>query len=212
MDSSVIVAIITTIGSIVTTIYATHVKKQNKSEVKIKKLVNHHFFNRVDLLITEINNNFYFKNKGKELICKEIINKQITHIKEKLITLATNIDNLHIQDEEHLYNTCLLIMNDITIYSYNFYKEDNTYTEEERKILDLVMFKYEQWNSTFKNSIIENIRMCCFSSSYKDLQTKCSVILDIYLSIIIIKSNIAEKTICSLNGDLRGMTFKGVVI
>lgn len=212
MDSSVVVAIITTIGSIVTTIYATHVKKQNKSEVKIKKLVNHHFFNRVDLLITEINNNFYFKNKGKELICKEIINKQITHIKEKLVTLATNIDNLHIQDEEHLYNTCLLIMNDITIYSYNFYKEDNTYTEEERKILDLVMFKYEQWNSTFNNSIIENIKMCCFSSSYKDLQTKCSVILDIYLSIIIIKSNIAEKTICSLNGDLRGMTFKGVVI
>lgn len=214
-NSDVLVAFFGALSGIIATIcsYKGLKYKNNKQEeIKKRLMINHHFFNSLDILVNEVNNNFHFKNKGKELLCKEIVTVQMKDLKQGLLRLAQNVDNGHIQDEEHLYNTCLIIFNKNSTLLHRFYKESNNYTDDEARALEIVIFKYENWTSGINDIILDNIRMCCYSSSYKDIPTKCSVILDMYLSTIFITTNIAEKTICSLNGDLRGMIFKGVTI
>lgn len=217
LSDEVIISIISAICGVVTTAIPFIIKNKNATnnntndEVKIRKLVNHHFFNSIDILITEVNTNFYFKNKGKELIAKEIITVQMSDLKESLLEVAEKVDNGHIQDEEHLYNTCLQVYNKNITLMHSFYKDSNKYTKEESYALDMVIFKYDQWNDS-KENVLDNIRSCCYSNSYKDIQTKFSVILDLYLYVASSTINLMEKTITSLNGDLKTLVFKGVTI
>ena len=84
------------------------------------------------------------------------------------------------------------------------------YTIEDQHVLDIVMSKYEKWNVSHNQYILENISICCNSPFYNTIQIKASVILDIYLTCAVEIINSAQKTLDSLNGDLKGLVFKGV--
>ena len=70
LSDEVIISIISAICGVITTAIPFIIKNKNAAnnnindEIKTRKLVNHHFFNSIDILITEVNTNFYFKNKG----------------------------------------------------------------------------------------------------------------------------------------------------
>ena len=82
--------------------------------------------------------------------------------------------------------------------------------DEEKKALDIVMSKYDNWERDYTENLLCNISTCCNNQFYNSLDTKASVIFDIYLTCAVEVINSAQKTLDSLNGDLKGLVFKGV--
>lgn len=217
MNSEVLVSIITGAFGLVTgvaTVWLTTRKSKNidQNDEAQMLLKDHHFFIRLDALCDNVNRTFSLANKGKEAVFKDIITNQLELYKEKLGELATEVDSGCIVDCQHLYNRNLQCFNSILNSLHTYYKNNQGYTVEEQEVLDIVMKKYETWHQDKIDYILENLMMACNSPFYDTIQIRTAVVLDLYLGAAIDTINYAEKTLNHINGDLKGLRFKGVQI
>lgn len=215
--TKVTIAFITGLFGLLSGIITTYIKQKNTSkredeqrEAEKNLLINHYIFNKLTKLKNQVLQTFTLKNKGKELIFKDILSNQIMIYIKELTELAKNIDNGHIKTSDHLLNSVLKSNNNINDNLHNYYKNNSMYTEEEKKALDIVMSKYDNWEISYTENLLENIGTCCNSQFYNSIDIKASVIFDIYLTCAVELINSAQKTLNCLNGDLRGLVFKGV--
>lgn len=211
MDSNVKVAIITGIFGLLTGLVTSYLKPTKKEEVETK-LIYHPLFTRVDILRGDVMRNFSLPNKGKERIFKDIIDNQLLIIKTHLVEIAKKVDDDCIKDTTHLYNENMKCYNDILSQLHTYYHNSDQYTSEEKQVLDIVMKKYEAWNKEYIEHIPDSIDMACNSPFYNDIQTKTAAIFDNYTSFAVDTINHAGKTLNSLNGDLKGLKFKNIII
>ena len=216
IDGKVIEAFVTGLFGLITGVVTTCIKQKFSKKKTTKKtnpknlLINHHIFNRLDIVSTQVQQAFTLRNKGKEAVFKDIIVNQINIYINNLKNLAKDVDSGHIQTNDHLYNATLKYMDRINKSLHSYYVNNINYTIEDQHVLDIVMSKYEKWNVSHNQYILENISICCNSPFYNTIQIKASVILDIYLTCAVEIINSAQKTLDSLNGDLKGLVFKGV--
>jgi hypothetical protein len=176
------------------------------------KLIYHPTFTRIEYNKNEIRNCFELKNKGKEILFKEIIIKHLDIYKIYLKEFVIYIDNNTCIDYNELENRSIEVLNKIINELNCFYISDNSYSSEEKKVLEIVLDKYQLWNNHRQNIAVEMIKNVCGSVFYPSVYSKSVTILDVFLFLVTDAVDEAEKTLNGLNGDLRGLVFRGIMI
>ena len=188
-------------------------KKRNfKKEQESHLISRHPFFNRASVIKHHIDMTFTLDNKGKEIVFKDVLMNQIEIYKTSLMGVCEQIDRGEITTSHDLYNAHLELIDEMTYKHYHYYKNNDYYTAEEKTVLDRVMKKYVIWNQPKIEGVHDSLQAICQSPYYNDVYTQAAVIMDTYLGVMVNTLNEASITLGSINGDLCGLTFKGVTI
>lgn len=204
--SAIAVAVITVYGGI----FAT--KMFNKNKMDKIKITSHPVFARTELNKNVILTYFTLENKGKEAVFKEILINHMDIYKKHMTILCNNISANKSIDPNTLRCESVDTVNNIIYDLRTFYKNNPLYNSDENKILDIVMGKYNRWDCDREFEIITRIQEICGSPFYPDIYTKTVTILDSFLFAMNNTISDANKTLNDINGDLRGLVFRGVVI
>lgn len=213
MTENVEVAIVTGIFGIIG-MFVTYFLSSGKKESKCGtvSLKNHHIFSRSEMLKTYILAKFTLPNKGKELVFKDMLLNYIKIWENLLMELAHKLDGLddNISPTE-LQAIVMKCFNDGTKEFSSYYKNDQ-YTENERLCLDTVMNKFNSWNYQRVQSVGDSLMSICNSQFYSTKTIKSAVIFDMYIQLFVDMVYDAEQTMGSINGDMRGLVFRGVTL
>ena len=212
-----ITAVLTSVLAIMGTYVGIKKKiKKNSNDEERKddrvKLSYHPVFTRIEYNKNIIKNCFELKNKGKEILFKELITKHLDIYKLHLKEFVNYIDNNIDIDYNELENRSMEVLNKIINELNSFYISDSSYSSEEKKVLEIVLDKYQSWNNHRQNIAVGMINNVCGSVFYPDVYSKSVTILDIFLFLVTDVVDEADKTLNSLNGDLKGLIFRGVMI
>ena len=176
------------------------------------KLCSHPLFAKAELNKNVILSYFTLENKGKEVVFKEILVNHMDIYQKHLKLLCESLDLNRIKDSNELYSKSVELVGNILTDLRTFYLKDNKFTSEEIKVLSIVMSKYNQWNYDREREIINRIQEVCGSAFYPDLYSKAVTVFDTFLFAMNDTVADANKTLNSINGDLKGLKFKGVQI
>ncbi len=210
-----IAAILTSITAIMGTYVGIKKKRRknsNDEENDKLRLIYHPVFTRIEYNKNTIRNCFEIRNKGKEILFKEIISKHLDICKLFLKEFVNYIDDNKDIDYNQLENRSVEVLSKIINELNYFYISDTSYSAEEKKVLEIVLEKYQLWNSHRQNIAVDMIKNVCGSVFYPDAYAKTVTILDVFLFLITDVVDEADKTLNSLNGDLKGLVFRGVMI
>lgn len=194
------------IGAIIP--YVVHKRKSEPTQ----RLINHPFFNRSQSIKHHIDMTFTLKNKGKELIFKEILVNQISIYQKHLYQFCTELDEHPIENSQLLYQKCMKTVDEMTYEHYHYYQQTGHYSMEEVEVLNKVMKKYVIWNTPNIDLLQQNISMICSSTYCTDVQTQAAVVMDLFVGILVNSLGDAVSSLNTINGDLKGCVFRGVVI
>lgn len=187
--------------------------KKGKKEIStIPKLVDHHIFARIEMLKNHIEISFTLQNKGKEALFKDLLLNNLDVWKNNLKDLAVVLDDLDENTESMVFQNTILSRFEDAINSFNNYYKLQDYTYDEILSLDLVMAKFNRWNYPRIKAFRDTLMIVCTSQFYLDYHIKSAVIMDMYISLFVDTISDAESTIGEINGDLKGMVFKGITI
>lgn len=213
ISNTVITALITAVVSVIAFYIKEKIKKNQQREKNINLCLNEHpFFVRTEILKSNIQNTFTLANKGKEAVFKDIICNLINNMEIVLSELSKRIDKGQIKDSTELYNEHIEALNRIIEKHHSYYKNNLSYTKEDQDILGIVMKKFDLWNQNRIEFIQEQIMSVCNSQFYKTEEIKAAVILDLYFEISVSILFDAEKTLNSINGELKGFVFRNIKI
>lgn len=199
-----IVALITAYGAF---LGAKIFKHKKYSKINLNK---HPIFARADLNKNILLTYFSLENKGKEIIFKDILVNHMDIYKKHTETLCNATKE--IEDSNQLYTVSVNTMNKIIHDLRTFYKDNNSYSTKDIEVLDIVISKYNNWDYDREIEVITRIQEICGSAFYPDIYTKAVAILDSFLFAMNDTVSAANRTLNSLNGDLKGLSFKGVEI
>lgn len=187
-------------------------KNDNSTDEDAIELEYHPFFVRAERLKQSIETTFTMQNKGKEVVFKDIMSNQISIFQDSLMALSKKVDDHQILDSNHLYNTHIETLDKIIEDHMHFYKNNPKYSIEEQGVLDIVIKKYAIWNSGKIQRLQESILTICNSPFYPSQKIRAAVILDLYLGILVDTINDASNSLAGINGDLRGLRFRNIII
>lgn len=213
MSENIIITLINKVFDFLSILLGRGKSKKEKELLEIQSsekdlLVNHYLFNRIQELITHIDLKFALPNKAKELVIKDILKNIMLVYQKALYNLADEIDkNPEITDEE-LSKLHLKVFTE-SIYDYTNFYFNGYYTNEEKQVFSIIMPKFNKWHYPriqFMQESIDRISKCIF---YKDAKTKSSVIFDVYTGTFSDTILDAELTLNELNGELKGLSYKG---
>lgn len=216
MDAEIIVATVTgsfTIGGMVVKYYLDRKEKQAaKHKLAPPLLVNHPVFSRLEMLKTHIDMSFQLPNKGKELVFKDLLINNITIWSDVLEKLAEKLDDLDDSTDSTILHKVVTEHFENGIKNFGCYYRSNLYTQDEQKGMDIVMAKFNRWNFPRIQRFHETLAGICTSQFYSGSKVRSAVIMDMYISMFVDIIIDAEVTIGEINGDLRGLVFRGTTI
>lgn len=182
---------------------------KNKKNHKVD-LNTHPIFARADLNKNIVLTYFTLENKGKEVVFKDILVNHMDIYKKHTGILCNTVNE--IKDDSQLYIVSVDIMNKIIHDIRTFYKNNNSYNPKDIEVLDIVISKYNNWDYDRGLEVMTRIQEICGSAFYPDIYTKAVTILDTFLFAMNDTVSAANRTLNSINGDLKGLSFKGVEI
>ena len=214
--NDVLVEFVAGVFGILSIIVGAVVSKKQKSkkqeEAHLPKLVEHHIFARIEMLKNHIEVSFTLPNKGKEALFKDLLINNLEVWKHNLKELAEELDgNCEELDITSFQNTILGKFEE-GLYSFSSYYKTKDYTYDEQVALDIVMAKFNKWNYPRVKAFRDTLMIVCTSQFYLDHCVKSAVIMDMYISFLVDIIGDAESTIGEINGDLRGLVFRGITI
>jgi hypothetical protein len=214
-------AVLVVILPIILTYRFSEKKKKKKEEALATshvKLKHHPVFARLKAYQSYIKTGFFLENKGKQEVFRNLLLNEIQIRHDLLMELAEEIEQcmshclVEGEDEcNKLYNRNLECLRN-GVEALNRYYKTSDYTADEQRVLDTVMAKFNKWYEPRIKRLEETIPLICGSRFYADCYTRQAVIFDMYLGTIADMISDAEKTISEINGDLRGMVFRGITI
>lgn len=208
--SAIATAIIAAVSAYIGIKYNNKRKNSNEKVYKIK-FINHPVFTRIEFNKNMVLTGFEFSNKGKETVFKEILIQHLNIYKEVLKHFCETLDEKTMNTNE-LFNRSIDAINEIMNKLQTFYVDNDDFSDEEKKVLTIVLNKYHTWDLNREQKTLEMIQNVCGSQFYPTTYSKSVVILDMFLFFINDTIDDANKTLNSLNGDLKGLKFKGVMI
>lgn len=175
-------------------------------------LHSHPLFVRTNLNKTNIRMFFVLPNKGKEVVFKDILCKHMDIFNKYAKQLCDKYTSNEIDDSETLYAESVKVLDGILTDLRTFYINDEMYQPQEKMVLDIVMSKYNHWNQERQSDMASRMFEICNSAFYTSLSNKMVAILDSLMFAMNDTVSDANKTLNSINGDLKGLIFKGVEI
>lgn len=173
---------------------------------------NHPLFVRANLNKTNILMYFILPNKGKEIVFKDILCKHMEIFEYHAQILCDKYTDHSISTGEELYVESVKVLNGILQDLRTFYINDDRYYQQEKQVLDIVMSKYNHWNQERQEAVINRMAEISSSAFYPSLNNKMVAILDSLMFAMNDTVSDANKTLNNINGDLKGLVFKGVEI
>ena len=211
----------TLLGIVVTAILAPIIvdkvkaKKSGAEEKPLPKLEDHHIFSRIEMLRNYISVKFTLQNKGKELVFKDLLLNYLSIWEKGLKELAQEIETMDVESDEVMkVKIQTVIMKNFNKNSAEFsnYYKSTSYTSDEQRCLMVVMDKFNSWNYARTDSLCNSLMNICTCEFYPTKEIKSAVIFDTYINLFTDMISDAEQTISQLNGDLRGLVFRGVTL
>lgn len=224
MDNSILNQIIagifgmlTVATPVVITSILSKKKKKKEQETHIK-LKHHPVFARMKAYQSYIKTGFFLENKGKQEVFRNLLLNEIQIRHDLLYQLAEEveacIESCSIENSvecNKLYNLNMECLRKASELLINHYKTGE-YTPDEQKVMELVLTKFNKWHEHRIKRLEESIPLIYGSNFYPDCHTRQAVIFDMYLGTIADMIGDAEKTIGEINGDLKGLVFRGITI
>lgn len=219
IQKEIITGIFTVMG-IVAPIIITYLlyDKKKRSNSQHIKLIYHPVLARLKAYKNYLNLDFTIKNKGKEVVFKDLLINNIDTWSKTLYELAEEVESCIEEcpfdaDQEcnKLYNVNMEYLQ-LGIERFGAYYKNSNYTREEQDLLDIVMGKFNKWYSHRIQYVENSLLLVCNSKFYGNCYTKQAVIFDMYLGMFADMLGDAEKTLNDINGDLTGRTFRGITI
>jgi len=213
ITEGVLVAFISGVFGLLTII--TKKRSEQKEEEPLHHAVAlelHPFFVRCDMLKQHIQMTFVMTNKGKEAVFRDVLANQLDTFHNHLLVLAKKVDAGEIDNATHLYNTHMEALESIVKRHGNFFIGNQNYTHEEQQVMAIVMKKYAVWNHDKIQVLQDKIYSICSSPFYTTDYVRAAVILDVYLGVSVDTIQDAEESLGTINGDLKGLKFKNIVI
>lgn len=175
-------------------------------------LNNHPIFVRASLHKTNVKVYFTLPNKGKEVVFKDILCQHLDIYYRYAKSICERYLSNEIDSSETLYNESVKALDSILSDLRTFYIADERYTQGEKIVLDIVMSKYNHWNQDRQGDMVNRMYEICNSAFYPTLNNKIVAILDAFMFAMSDTVSDANKTLNNINGDLKGLIFKGVEI
>lgn len=187
-------------------------KKSGEEEKEYPKLTDHHIFTRLAILKNQVEMSFTLKNKGKEALFKDML---LTHLDvwgDNVMKLATQLEECDNDIDGITFENIILNHFEKGLKDFSNYYKNSNFTYDEQVGLDLVMAKFNKWNYPRTKMFRETLLVVCNSQFYMSQKVKSAVILDMYISHFVDTISDAELTINDINGDLKGLVYKGITI
>lgn len=173
---------------------------------------NHPLFVRASLNKTNIMMYFTLPSKGKEMVFKDILCKHMDIFNSHAKALCDKYVEEKVSSSEELYVESVKVLDGILQDLRIFYVNDDRYYQQEKQVLDIVMSKYNHWNQERQADMVNRMSEICNSAFYPTLNNKMVAILDALMFAMNDTVSDANKTLNNINGDLKGLVFKGVEI
>ena len=179
--------------------------KQNK-KIKMNNLINHQLFSDLILFSSETAFKLSMKNKGKELVLKEILTSKFDCWKNVIFELNVEVMRNLNKDKHWLLTTNLAYLND-GVERFSLFFDSKKYTEEEKEILKIAVDSFNSWHLPHFSFMKSSILFIC--SLDLDIVMLQYMINSFYL---IVFQHTFDEMYGSLNSivpELTGKTFKG---
>ena len=218
MDNIIIVAIITGSTTIISTLITVVYSKKYKTTMDTMNMSNHVLFDRIRSHERRVESSFSLENKGKELIWKDVLSHKFQIWEKHLRTLASETEEC-MKSCKNQQRTCELFYTrnmryfNLAMNDFSNYYKTNEYSADEQKSLEITLTKFAIWHEnrvTFMEDRIKEISDDTLA--YGTCYQKQIAIFDAYLFAFSDTFKDAQVTIEHINGDLKGLVFKGVTI
>ena len=187
-------------------------KKTNAKRVNLRE---HYIFNRLQTVKRmNIEINFKLKNAEKEVVFKQILKSQIDCILEEVLFIVEDIEE-NSKKYEHqgaMQERLNLGLNNIFSKLYTFYICDSSYTDEDKRTIKAVLDKFYTINKDRVDRLYEGVLMINTSIFYNTPEEKAYAFFDSLISLVLDQLSVAEISFNNINGDLKGLTFRGGTI
>jgi hypothetical protein len=215
MDAEVLKLVITGVVSPTVALIAKYIIDKKSKEPGLTgnvevDLKNHPFFERMKCLRTHIQYTFELPNKGKQEVFKDILINKFNIAIDEYWSMIKDIDTQKktLSDTE-LYN---IVVDHIRegLKKHEAYYLGSSFTADEKRCLEIVLQKFNKWHAPRIDNVLQTIQSVCSSRFYSGVVTKGSVVLDVLQGSYVDIINDAELTLNEINGDMRGLMFKGI--
>lgn len=203
--------VLTSLGTFITAYLGYKLKKQDVVKKDEVNFLSHPVFLKLAYNKTVITSYFSIKNKGKETIFKEILSIHMDIYNKACSDFAAKMNANDIKNEM-IYTESINALSYISKNLTTFYKGSDNYSDEEKKVLDIVMAKYVTWNRDRENEVNTRLSEICNSEFYPNKNSKVVAILDAFMTAANDTVIDSSRTLNCLNGDLKGLVFRGVSI
>jgi hypothetical protein len=126
-----------------------------------------------------------------------------------ILKLPKDYETIKIDDSEEFKSMQIEYLEKGISTCSNYYKCP-TYSKDEQAALDIVMDKFNKWHFPRIEYCAKTLEIICFSKFYVDYNTKAAAVLDMYIGTFVDSINDAEQTLNELNGNLKGLKFRGI--
>lgn len=166
--------------------------------LKQSQLIKHSYFSSMD----------YWRKIGIEEPARDLIFKDFLHIKFRVFDFAMH---------EVVGNKDISKMRRIELKSYIIKTVTAAIKEYEHETKEMgipsaVIKKFAKWHNRSVSFIIDGIEDTCMSSFYENNVARLNGMLGLLLAAFHATIIDAERTLDDLNGDLKGLTYKGLKI
>lgn len=155
---------------------------------------------------------FTLKNKGKEAMFKDMLLMHLDIWGDNVMKLATQLEECDDDIDGITFENIILNHFEKGLKDFSNYYKNSNFTYDEQVGLDLVMAKFNKWNYPRTKMFRETLLVVCNSQFYMSQKVKSAVILDMYISHFVDTISDAELTVNDINGDLKGLVYKGITI
>lgn len=223
MDKDISIAVISVIGSVITTLIGKgYLEKRNKNKltvVETPKLQYHPFSMRMTEMITFLKTGYYIQNKGRMILSRDHLILKMESGKKILMDLALLGDECHSNCSldkmgcGKLYDRNMKALDQIII-EYNMFIHSQTFTPEEKEVIEVYTRKFNEWHSNRIDRMRSIIECTCSSDYYRGAGCKVrqSIILDHYVTLYSDTIRDAQDTMTRINGELTGRIYKGHIL
>lgn len=183
--------------------------QHSKSCCELPKITEHDFFGKMKCLRDNITMSFELQNKGKELIFKDLLATKIDTFGDIMYATALELDGIDELNETVLRIKLMDAFRE-GIKKYSTFYMSEKYTLDEQKIYSIVMPKFNKWHNHRIQIAEDSINQTCSCVFFPEPKVKVAAFFDRFFAQFIDTVQDAESTLNELNGDLKGLTFRGV--
>lgn len=180
-------------------------------KIKVANPLNHPFFNtilynkNVKLKSIKLYSKGHGHCEGRDAVFKDMLNIKFQlwhdHTKHVVSLVSTKYTYISDSDFEEIWTSGM--MQCAKEYEMEWMQSE---------IPEIVINKFNEWHGSHADILFNTLKNICHGNSFSTKEEQTNAILELQNALIIITMIDAEKTLGSLNGDLTGIKYKGIVL